>query len=127
MASKDEIEAATIRTPRRGEVYVLAGTNTTQVFATPAEWFGLKVRIEAAGDDCWVQMAPDASISINPLAVTSLTGTQLNAANTGSGERVQDGTYKEFDLVRVDAYIGIRCTGTAGLVMIRASEFVLGA
>lgn len=127
MASRDEIEAATIRPPRRGECNQLAGTATTQVFAVPEDWLGKKVRFEAIGDDFWVQTAPDASILINPGATNTITSGVLSAAASGIAEKVPNGLYKEFDFFGVDKFVGIRATGTAGVIAFRMAEVSLGA
>jgi hypothetical protein len=127
MASRDEIEAATIRPPRRSECYQLAGTASTQVFQTPGDWFGKKVRFEAIGDDFWLQTGPDASISITPASTTTITGTTLNPAAASTGEKIANGAFKEFDFFQgVDLFVGVRATGTAGLLMLRMAEVSLG-
>lgn len=126
--SRDEIEAATIRPPRRGECRQLAGTATTQVFATPSDWYGKKVRFEAIGDDFWVQTAADATININTTAVDTITSQALSAANNAIAEKIAAGTFKEFDFFQgSDAFVGIRGTGTAGLIAFRPAEVALGS
>ena len=126
--SRDEIEASTIRPPRRGECRQLASTNATQVFGVPTDWNGKKVRFEAIGDDFWVQVAPDATISINPGAVDTITANALSAPSPAIGEKVSNGTYKEFDIYSADKFIGVRGTGAGGAVIaIRPTEILLGS
>lgn len=128
MASRDEIEAATVRPPRRGECYQLAGTAGTQVFGTPADWFGKKIRFEAIGDDFWIVTAVDQTITITPTTVTTITGTTLNAASIASAEKLPSGTFKEFDFFQgVDLFVGVRATGTAGFITMRMAEVALGS
>jgi hypothetical protein len=125
--SKDVIEAATVRPPRRGECHALAGTASTQVFAVPSDWFGKKVRFEAVGDNFYVQSGPDVSISIDTTARSTITSNVLSAAPSGAAEPVLAGSYKEFDFFYgVDAYVGVRGTGTSGVLLFRMAEVALG-
>lgn len=124
MASRDEQEAAVIRPPRKGECRQFQGSATTQVFATPADWYGKKVRFTATGDDFWIQTGPDIAISITPTAVDTI-GAQgvLSAPNNAIGEKVLKDTFVEYDFYKVkDAFVGFRGTGTAGLLAARPSE-----
>jgi hypothetical protein len=128
MGTKDETESAVIRAPRRGEVYQLASSASTQVFAAPASWKGKKVRFEAIGDNFWILTAPDVSITINPLDVNTVTANALSAADVNIGEPISNGQYKEFDFTEVDAYVGIIGTGaTLGKIVFRESETALGS
>ena len=127
MGTRDEIEASTIRPPRRGECDQIAGTAGTQVFAARPSWVGKKVRFHALGDDFWVQTAPTNAISIDPTAVNTITAGALSAANTAIAEKIEAGTYKEFDFYGDDAFVGVRGTGTSGLLMMRPAETALGA
>jgi hypothetical protein len=127
MGTKDEIESAVIRTPRRGEIYQLAGTAGTQVFAVPSSWKGKKVRFEAIGDNFWIQTAPDVTISITPTATNTITSNALSAVNNAIAEPVSMGQYKEFDFTEVDAFVGVRATGTTGYLVFREAETALGS
>jgi hypothetical protein len=129
MASRDEIESATIPPPRRGQTDQIAGTAATQVFAARATWLGKKVRFEAIGDDFWILTGPDATLTITPAAVLTLgaPGAALPAGNVNIAEKVANGAYKEFDFTSEDAFVAVRATGTGGLLMFRATETALGA
>jgi hypothetical protein len=130
MGTRDEIEASTIRPPRRGECDQIAGTATTQVFAARASWFGKKVRFMAIGDDFWIQTAPTNAISIDPTATIAVAGggAALPAANNAITEKISNGEWKEFDFyLGQDDFVGVRGTGTSGLLMFRPAETTLGA
>lgn len=126
MGTKDEIESDTIRPPRRGEGYAVAGTAATQVFAAPASWKGKKVRFEAWGDTFYVLTAADASITINPAQRQTISSNALSGTNTGVGERIAQDQYKEFDFTGDDAFVAFLGTGTNGTLYFRESETALG-
>jgi hypothetical protein len=125
--SKDSEEAVTIRPPRRGEGYAVAGTASTQVFAAPASWKGKKVRFEAWGDTFYVMTAPDVSITIVPAQRQTLVSQALTGTNTGVGERIAQDQYKEFDFTADDAFVAFIGTGTSGTLYFREAETALGS
>jgi hypothetical protein len=127
MASKDEIESFTIRPPRRGEGYALAGSATTQVFAAPTSWKGKKVRFRAVGDVFYVMTAPANDIVILPAQRQTISSFALTGPNTGTGEPIYDGQYAEFDFTDADTYVGFIGTGTNGVLWVRETETALGS
>lgn len=128
MASRDEIEASTIRPPRRGECRQFAASTTTVVFRAPDDWQNKKVRFEAIGGDFWVQVAPDDAIEIDPDAVDTIEPDgDLTSGNPTIGEKVYAGTYKEFDFFSSDKFVGFISDTSAGLLAVRPAEVALGA
>ncbi|MBA3841087.1 MAG: hypothetical protein H0X39_00430 [Actinobacteria bacterium] len=94
MANKDKaqafyeqpiIAAASLRAPKKGEVYPIAITTASQTFTVPAAWAGSLVRVQADGGDVFLQTSDDASAAVDKTAVCTTAGSPIALTPPAAG------------------------------------------
>jgi len=100
-----------IKQPVTSHVYGYATSSTHQVYATPGEWLGRKIVIEAIDSDLYIAFGTSSSIEVSTTGVSTLSTYALTPGAT-TGAAVFSGTAIEITLDANSTYFAIEAIGT---------------